>query len=1076
MSRVLRPHQTKAVDGVRSSLMAGFRRPLLQLPTGAGKTVIAGAIVKGARAKGKRVLFVAPAISLIDQTVRSFFAEGIRDIGVIQGNHPMTKPDAPVQVASIQTLQRRAIPPFDVVVVDECFAAGTLIETPNGSVPIEQIKPGDLVFNATGVGTVESIVSQQKQAIALELSNGSTIVCTQDHPFFCERGWVAAGDLEVGSGLFSHEDLRRLWSGGASLGLESGSSDGRGTVCSSEVLLRILREEAREPDAGYCGPAEDVRNATTDRAHAEGAWRQWQADPIASDEAARSAGRRVADRVRDEDRREARPEPTAVLLQDRHCEPLANDRNRSGREHSSRGTGEAEGQRQGDVPCSVRVVSISREERGGPEAVYNLRVSGHPSYFAGGVLVHNCHRWFEMLGKWMAAETWQNIPFIGLSATPWTKGLGKHYDDLIQVTTTAELIEAGYLSPFRVYAPSHPDLGGVRTVAGDYHEGDLGEAMNKPELVADVVTTWRQRGESRPTFVFAVDRAHAKRLQSEFEKVGINCGYIDAYTPPDEREAMFRRFSAGETRVIASVGCLTTGVDLDVRCIVLARPTRSEMLYCQIIGRGLRTAANHPVYGAKKDCIARGTLVLTDRGEVPIENVTLADRVWDGANFVCHAGAVCKGVQPVITHDGITATPDHEVMTDEGWLSLAEAHRLGLRIARTGMGGCPLRFTDRHQRQDGRLDLEPAGGSAVRPVLANAHGSLSQSAEAARHGGVPALQWASAGYGAALAVSAMPGPAGSLHEFGSSVLRAIWGAWDRISVRRPERGGAVDRGEFGYRRPVNGDRSHQQRWSLRAGEPAMGTPGGEHEQHVSLNGGSAGSVHLVQRDAPRGEIRRRDVAPAHFVKADRRANHREVESPVEQAEGEVWDILNAGPLQRFTANGRLVHNCLILDHSDTTLRLGFVTDIHHDALDDGRERQKAEARQKPEALPKECSACNFLKPAKTPKCPACGFKAERQSEIQCEDGELVEMTPRRKKAKADEKAFVFGQLRSYAKSRRLREGWAAHKFKEMFGVWPNAHRLAPDVEPTPEILSWIKSRQIAFANRRKEPAYAAAAE
>jgi len=92
------------------------------------------------------------------------------------------------------------------------------------------------------------------------------------------------------------------------------------------------------------------------------------------------------------------------------------------------------------------------------------------------VVIDEAHRWFEMLGVWMRAPDWASVPFVGLSATPWTKGLGKFYDDLVQVTTTAELIEAGYLSPFRVYAPSHPDLSGVRTVAGDYHEGDLGEA------------------------------------------------------------------------------------------------------------------------------------------------------------------------------------------------------------------------------------------------------------------------------------------------------------------------------------------------------------------------------------------------------------------------------------------------------------------------------------------------------------------------------------------------------------------------------------------------------------------------
>ncbi len=151
-------------------------------------------------------------------------------------------------------------------------------------------------------------------------------------------------------------------------------------------------------------------------------------------------------------------------------------------------------------------------------------------------------------------------------------------------------------------------------------------------------------------------------------------------------------------------------------------------------------------------------------------------------------------------------------------------------------------------------------------------------------------------------------------------------------------------------------------------------------------------------------------------------------------------------------------------------RLAFV------ALDDGRERQKADRKDKPEALPKECPACTFLKPAKAPKCPACGFKPEKQSDIQCEAGELVEMTPLRAKAKSDEKAFVFGQLRVYGRRKGHKPGWAANQFRERFGVWPDRHKGAPDVEPTPEILNWIKSRQIAFAHRRKEPTYAVAAE
>ena len=135
---------------------------------------------------------------------------------------------------------------------------------------------------------------------------------------------------------------------------------------------------------------------------------------------------------------------------------------------------------------------------------------------------------------------WNNVPFIGLSATPWTKGLGKHYDDLIQVTTTAELIERGYLSPFRVYGPSKPDLSKCRTVAGDYNEQDLSAIMDEPKLVADVVETWCKNWGADKTLCFAVDRAHARHLAERFESVGISTGYV-APAKSGQKSAMHSR-------------------------------------------------------------------------------------------------------------------------------------------------------------------------------------------------------------------------------------------------------------------------------------------------------------------------------------------------------------------------------------------------------------------------------------------------------------------------------------------------------------------------------------------------------
>ena len=213
------------------------------------------------------------------------------------------------------------------------------------------------------------------------------------------------------------------------------------------------------------------------------------------------------------------------------------------------------------------------------------------------VLIDEAHRWFQFYGPLIADAKARGIPVIGLSATPWTSGLGQHFDELLIVTTSKDLIQAGYLSRFRVFAPAHPDLAGVSTMAGDYHGGQLAEAMNTDALVADVVSTWLRYGERRPTLCFGVDRAHAAHLQQEFLAAGVSAGYVDAFTDREARARIRHRFHTGELEVVCNVGCLTTGVDWDVRCIILARPTKSEMLFVQMIGRGLRTAEG------KVDCL-----------------------------------------------------------------------------------------------------------------------------------------------------------------------------------------------------------------------------------------------------------------------------------------------------------------------------------------------------------------------------------------------------------------------------------------------------------------------------------------
>ena len=313
----LRTHQTKAIDLIRQSFGKGLKRTVMQAPTGFGKTVTASAMIEGSLAKGRSVVFTVPRISLVDQAVSEFEGQGIDHIGVVQADHPRRDDSAPLQVASLQTLERRGLPDRPgLVIVDECH---------------------------------------------------------------------------------------------------------------------------------------------------------------------------------------------------------------------------------------MRSVAVER-----------------------------------------MIEQWPDLHMIGLSATPWAKGMAKWWQDLVIPITMQELVDQGYLSKFVAYAPDVPDLSGVPASKGDYQESELAEAMGEGKLVASVVQTWLERGEGRPTLVFGVNCAHAQTLQAEFERVGISAGYCDAYTDRAEMQLYADRFRRGEYQVFCSVRKLTTGVDWAVSCIVDAAPTKSEMLHVQKIGRGMR--------------------------------------------------------------------------------------------------------------------------------------------------------------------------------------------------------------------------------------------------------------------------------------------------------------------------------------------------------------------------------------------------------------------------------------------------------------------------------------------------------
>ncbi len=204
------------------------------------------------------------------------------------------------------------------------------------------------------------------------------------------------------------------------------------------------------------------------------------------------------------------------------------------------------------------------------------------------IIIDECHLQYKVISDIMENT---DIPAVALSGTPFSKGLGKHYNNLIKAPSMKKLIKDGYLSDYIAYSHERPDLKGIKTVAGEYHEGQLGERCSDPKLVGDVIKTWLKLGGNQPTICFAVNVSHAEFLGVEFERSNVSCAVITGRTPAEEREVYFKGFRSGNIKILINVGVLTAGFDADVRCLIDAAPTKSEIRHIQRLGRSLRTAA-----------------------------------------------------------------------------------------------------------------------------------------------------------------------------------------------------------------------------------------------------------------------------------------------------------------------------------------------------------------------------------------------------------------------------------------------------------------------------------------------------
>jgi DNA repair protein RadD len=188
---------------------------------------------------------------------------------------------------------------------------------------------------------------------------------------------------------------------------------------------------------------------------------------------------------------------------------------------------------------------------------------------------------------------------IGLSATPFSNGLGKLFSNLINATTMDALTKDGVLVPMRVYSGTKPDMFGAATIAGEWadHEAE----SRGMEIIGDVVQEWVDRADNRKTIIFGATIKHCEAMAARFNAIGVMAAVFTSHTTTEERTALLKEFRKPDSliRILISVEALAKGFDVpDVECVADCRPLRKSLSTAlQMWGRGLRS------YPGKKDCL-----------------------------------------------------------------------------------------------------------------------------------------------------------------------------------------------------------------------------------------------------------------------------------------------------------------------------------------------------------------------------------------------------------------------------------------------------------------------------------------
>lgn len=206
------------------------------------------------------------------------------------------------------------------------------------------------------------------------------------------------------------------------------------------------------------------------------------------------------------------------------------------------------------------------------------------------IIIDECHH--AVAGSYQTIlNYYPSSKILGVTATPERldgNGLGTIFQKLIVGPTISELIDMGYLSRVKVFAPQQIDFSKVKTSQGDYSKSQITEILDTPKITGNAIDHYRKIAAGQSAIVFCVTIQHAHDVAKEFNSAGIPARCIDGTMDPYTRKQIIANLGI-EYKILTSCEIVSEGTDIPaVSVAILLRPTLSLGLYLQQIGRCLR--------------------------------------------------------------------------------------------------------------------------------------------------------------------------------------------------------------------------------------------------------------------------------------------------------------------------------------------------------------------------------------------------------------------------------------------------------------------------------------------------------